>query len=394
MAWYTTGTIAVSGTTVTGTGTNWLDNKQSIGAGQALLIPGSGTVKMYEIASVTSATKLTLKTSPGTIAAGQAYAILSFYTDSVPDFARRLAAQLSYYQSQMDGWQQIMTGTGNVTLTAPDGTSVTISSFAKLTADVSNLTTSVAGKLNSDLPTLRKLFTSALVNPGDNWAYPGVTTYNNNLWGSVSQWGTVLTLSNSDVSGNGANGRWFSYIQIDTQGNLSVAANINNSFFGSYKVWTTKNTTVDGSGFIKRASPIARITANLDSMTEDFTSSFNLAGSGAVNEEAEGVTVEGLGNGNYRISGADGLARDGWQIEVPKDINGNRLCFVEVTEAPEGILIKVFRPKLDLDTGGIIAGEQFDIPDGRWIDVRLEMPADSEYNLRMQQVNDQMKPEQ
>lgn len=138
MAWYTTGTIAVSGTTVTGTGTNWLDNKQSIGAGQALLIPGSGTVKMYEIASVTSATKLTLKTSPGTIAAGQAYAILSFYTDSVPDFARRLAAQLSYYQSQMDGWQQIMTGTGNVTLTAPDGTSVTISSFSKLTSDIAS----------------------------------------------------------------------------------------------------------------------------------------------------------------------------------------------------------------------------------------------------------------
>ncbi|WP_243077756.1 pyocin knob domain-containing protein [Pantoea sp. MQR6] len=138
MAWYTTGTIAVSGTTVTGTGKNWLDNKQSIGAGQALLIPGSGTVKMYEIASVTSATKLTLKTSPGTIAAGQAYAILSFYNDSVPDFARRLAAQLSYYQSQMDGWQQIMTGTGNVTLTAPDGTSVTISSLSKLTADIAS----------------------------------------------------------------------------------------------------------------------------------------------------------------------------------------------------------------------------------------------------------------
>jgi hypothetical protein len=152
MAWYTTGTIAVSGTTVTGTGTNWLDNKQSIGAGQALLIPGSGTVKMYEIASVTSATKLTLKTSPGTIAAGQAYAILSFYTDSVPDFARRLAAQLSYYQSQMDGWQQIMTGTGNVTLTAPDGNSVTISSFLKLTADMANkLDTTTGGTITGQV---------------------------------------------------------------------------------------------------------------------------------------------------------------------------------------------------------------------------------------------------
>lgn len=141
MAWYTTGTIAVSGTTVTGNGTNFLDNTQSIGPGQALLIPGSGTVKMYEIASVQSATKLTLKTTAGTVAAGQAYAILSFYTDSVPDFARRLAAQLSYYQSQMDGWQQIMTGTGNITMTAPDGTTVTISSFSKLTADIASAIT-------------------------------------------------------------------------------------------------------------------------------------------------------------------------------------------------------------------------------------------------------------
>ncbi|MBS0967674.1 hypothetical protein CYR40_05455 [Chimaeribacter arupi] len=135
MAWYTTGTIAVSGTTVTGTGTNWTDNKQGIGPGQALLIPGAGTVKMYEIKSVDSATKLTLMSSAGTLAAGQAYAIMSFYTNSVPDFARRLAAQLSYYQGQMDGWQQLLTSTGTVTLTAPDGTSVAISSMSKLMAD-------------------------------------------------------------------------------------------------------------------------------------------------------------------------------------------------------------------------------------------------------------------
>lgn len=155
MAWYTTGTIAVSGTTVTGTGTNFLDNTQSIGPGQALLIPGSGTVKMYEVASVQSATKLTLKTSAGTVAAGQAYAILSFYTDSVPDFARRLAAQLSYYQSQMDGWQQIMTGTGSITMTAPDGTTVTISSFAKLTADIATAMTDKGNLANTiDLNTL------------------------------------------------------------------------------------------------------------------------------------------------------------------------------------------------------------------------------------------------
>ncbi len=135
-AWYRSGTIAVAGKTVTGTGTNWTDNKMGIGPGQALLIPGAGTIKVYEIARVDSATQLTLTDDAGTVAAGQAYAIMSFYANSVPDFSRRLAAQLSYYQSQMDGWQDIMTGTGSITLEAPDGTQVTVSSFKKLTNDM------------------------------------------------------------------------------------------------------------------------------------------------------------------------------------------------------------------------------------------------------------------
>ena len=135
-AWYRSGTIAVAGKTVTGTGTNWTDNKMGIGPGQALLIPGAGTVKVYEISRVDSATQLTLTNDAGTVSAGQAYAIMSFYSNSVPDFARRLSAQLSYYQAQMDGWQEIMTGTGSITLEAPDGTQVTVSSFKKLTNDM------------------------------------------------------------------------------------------------------------------------------------------------------------------------------------------------------------------------------------------------------------------
>ena len=144
-AWYRSGTIAVAGKTVTGTGTNWTDNKMGIGPGQALFIPGAGAVKVYEIARVNSATQLTLTDDAGTVAAGQAYAIMSFYSDSVPDFARRLAAQLSYYQGQMDGWQEIMTGTGTITLEAPDGTQVTLSSFKKLTDDMDSKADLVSG---------------------------------------------------------------------------------------------------------------------------------------------------------------------------------------------------------------------------------------------------------
>ncbi|WP_190286007.1 MULTISPECIES: tail fiber domain-containing protein [Pantoea] len=136
MAWYRTGTIAAAkdSKTVTGTGTKWADNKQGIGAGQMLLVPGSGSVQAYEIASVRSDTELTVTEAVASEISGSAYAILAFYGNSYPDFARQLAAQLKYYQSQMDGWQEIMTGTGDVTLVAPDGTSVTISSLSKLTS--------------------------------------------------------------------------------------------------------------------------------------------------------------------------------------------------------------------------------------------------------------------
>lgn len=87
--WSKTSTIAISGVTVTGTGTNWTDYKQGIGPGQALLIPAADTVKMYEILRVDSATKLTLTSDAGIVPAGQDYAIMSFYSDSVLNFRLR-----------------------------------------------------------------------------------------------------------------------------------------------------------------------------------------------------------------------------------------------------------------------------------------------------------------
>lgn len=152
MAWYRDGTVRVTNgsATVTGTGTLWGDNKQGIGPGQMLLVPAAGTVQVYEILRVDSNTQLTLKDNfVGTTAAASVYAIPSFYTDSVPDFARRLSAQLGYYQSQMDGWQQIMTGSGSVTLTTPNGQTVTISSFKKLTDDMTGKASNTDPRLST-----------------------------------------------------------------------------------------------------------------------------------------------------------------------------------------------------------------------------------------------------
>lgn len=130
-AWYRTGTITSAGNVVTGSGTLWADNKMGIGSGQMLLVPGDGVVRIFEISSIDSNTQLRLVAIPDSPLTGN-YAIASFYTDSVPDFARRLAAQLSYYQSQMDGWQKILTGTGIINLIAPDGTVVSVPSMSHL----------------------------------------------------------------------------------------------------------------------------------------------------------------------------------------------------------------------------------------------------------------------
>lgn len=383
------GTIALTNnsTAVTGSGTNF---SSELKANDFLVAIVGGVTYTLGVQSVNSATSVTLTTAyNGPTTSGLAWtavpnaALVGITAQVAADVARAIRG----LNLDKANWQKIYSNDPSVTVTLPGMSSFTGPSWGYLAGQVN-------GKLSTDSATLRKLFTSAFVNPGDNWAYPGVATYNNNLWGSPSQWGTVLTLSNQDVSGNGADGRWYSYIQIDTLGNFTIAANINNTFFGAYRVWTTKNTTVDGSGFIKRASPIVRLTASVEIMSDEFTDNFNIAGSGAVNEEAEGVIVEKLGEGNYRISGSDGLAKDGWQIEVPKDINGNRLCFVEVTEGLTGILIKVFKPKLDLETGGIVAGEKYDIPDGRWVDVRLEMPSTSIYNVRHQKAASQIQASQ
>lgn len=138
MAWYKTGTLSIAANSkkATGHGTRWADNKQGIGPGQMLLLPGTGTVTLYEIASVVSDSELLLVSGPPKAVKEASYAIVTYNGGSYVDFGRELSAQLRYYQRQMDGWQHIMTGEGEVTLEAPDGTQVTLSSFKKLTADV------------------------------------------------------------------------------------------------------------------------------------------------------------------------------------------------------------------------------------------------------------------
>lgn len=145
----------------------------------------------------------------------------------------------------------------------------------------------------------------------------------------------------------------------------------------THSLWTDKNTTVDANGFIKKASPIVKLFGT---------------GESELNDQSQGVTTERVSEGVYRISGTLGFNADAeWGgvdggIEIPTDRNKLPLVWVdyEVDETGD-LLIKTFHrvnstaPKFAQNVKvGYKEGQPIDIPAGRWIDLRVEMPGGDE----------------
>ena len=140
------------------------------------------------------------------------------------------------------------------------------------------------------------------------------------------------------------------------------------------------NCTVDANGFLKFASPIFRVGAPVDVSADQ---NFKVSGHGAANSEAAGVTCQHEREGVYKVTGALGFADDGvWTIETPKDENGQALLWVNTIQHADGMItIETYhrthpdappfaRNKID----GKNDGDPLDIPQSRWIDLRLKMP--------------------
>jgi len=127
--WYRAGTVAVTNASnkVVGTGTTWKSSVYKPDKGHMFWGPDG---RAYEVDYVESDTVLYLVTAyVGGSATVQAYSIVISITGQVPAFSRELSAFVAYHQGQMDGWQQLLTGTSEVTLTAPDGTKLTVPSI-------------------------------------------------------------------------------------------------------------------------------------------------------------------------------------------------------------------------------------------------------------------------
>ncbi|WP_312465920.1 pyocin knob domain-containing protein [Atlantibacter hermannii] len=159
-----------------------------------------------------------------------------------------------------------------------------------------------------------------------------------------------------------------------------------------YRLWHEGLTTVDANGFIKRASPVVKVYSD---------------GSAELNAESAGVTVERLETGVYRISGVLGFNSDaGWGgvdggIELPTDKNKLPLVWVDYEVGPDGsILLKTFHrthpgaPKFARnEINGVADGDPVDIPAGRCIDLRVEMPVNSVWNTEQARLAEEFRAE-
>lgn len=135
-----------------------------------------------------------------------------------------------------------------------------------------------------------------------------------------------------------------------------------NGIFGNWvSLRTSGNTTIDGNGFIKNASPIVQL----------FSEKIEL------NDEAkqQDIKLEKRAVGDYLIKGSTGFAQEGWYVEMPKDANGNVLVAVVYEQLEnKDISVKIYKKKFDIETASIVADltQPIDIPEGRWIDLRLQ----------------------
>ncbi|MEY0874765.1 cell envelope integrity protein TolA [Providencia manganoxydans] len=155
------------------------------------------------------------------------------------------------------------------------------------------------------------------------------------------------------------------------------------------EVYSTANTTKDSNGNLKAASPVVKLFADHIEL----------------NDESEGVEMEHLGVGHYLIKGVVGFNADGaWGINngfvIPQDHNGKNMVLIDYDVKPDGdIELFVFHQQnTDMperfqnkrikdfgEDGQPIYFENYepcDVPESRWIDMRVEMPPNSIYNLK------------
>lgn len=414
---YNTGTIAINGNTATGTGTNWTAPASQVRAGQTIIVM-SNPVQLFQISSVNSATSMTITPAASPALSGQKYAILVSDIISVDGLAQAMSQLIKEYDENIGAWETFATTSANQNITVTiNGARVTIPAIGKLVQKGSNGAIGV-----SDGGTGATNATDARTNLGLGSSATRNAYSSSGDMLSVGDFGLGSTLprapysdtitnmfytpGDAGVSQPTSDAGWCHLVLAASsyyraQLSLKYSEGKPRAFIlnrtgttsgGWTELYTTANTTKASDGTLKAASPVARIVASQEAcqrvdIAED---GFAWCGCGTANTEAEGISLSRLDVGVYVLAGSAGLASEGWQLLPPMDPGGmGELGVVEAEQTENGELtIRLFKHRYMLnDDGEMIKtkGELMDVPANSWIDVRLDMPADSLFNQRMSQ---------
>ncbi|EPC5044766.1 phage tail fiber protein [Enterobacter hormaechei] len=419
---YSTGTIAISGNTLTGTGTNFTAAGSLIRNG-CTVIAMTSPVQVFQITTIGSATSLTVTPAANpTVPAGTRFAILLSDSLSVDGLAQDIAETFTMYQRYMSGFADVMNGTSDVTITI-NGNVVTVPGQKSLAKKGDN----------SDITSLSGLKTALSIEQGGTGAKNAAgartnlglgTSATRNAYStsgdmlSVGDFGigsinpvTITDFTNvhqgcwyrTPASGGGLPAEGANYACLpyfyDASNKVVTGFRLGGSirFFarglvgGTWQapieMYTTANTTKASDGTLKAASPVARIVKSQEEnqRADVDEEGYAWCGCGTANAEAEGITISRLDVGVYVLTGSAGLASEGWQLLPPMDPSGmGELGVVEAEQTENGgLTIRLFKRKYLLgDDGEIVKtkGEPMDVPANSWIDVRLDMPDNSIWN--------------
>ncbi|WP_193017308.1 pyocin knob domain-containing protein [Proteus sp. FME41] len=458
MIYTTGAVSTVSGSAIVkGSGTKFKNNNPAINIGMTILIKSGNTNIPYMIKSVNSDTELVLAHPALATVNNTPFSIHITEPDNNSDAARTMVAINAYTQYFLDAMNTWMSETGQTKIEMPNGETITLDSIKKMQGDIKGkadlnsgnvqrfksglLAEPSIGAAKGDMRLLIDLkadkFEFIYTNgsgwfgnqlPGKNGTLmvvgdyglgiinsPSILTYIDNANSTKLPNGIYAELTDNiglgDSAPYGIGGQSVGVVNVGMHitrsndfrsqlatsysgsGRLFFRGSLSEEWASWREVWHNYNTTVDPQGFIKRASPIIDIYPD---------------GTFTTNDESEGATVTRVTQGEYLIEGVLGFNSDaGWGgvdggIEIPLDVNKQPLIWVNSKINSDGsILVKTYHrthPDAPSFANNEIEdfknGDPIDIPDGRFISVRVQMPEQSIYNVRMREMEEVQKAEE
>ncbi|MEY1194613.1 hypothetical protein AB7101_06405 [Providencia rettgeri] len=460
---YSIGTVTTTAnsTKLVGAGTKWLNNINRVSAEQAIQIQIGTTVYNNSIQSIQSDTELTLNFPLPTTATGAKYVILTTMVHSVSDAMNKIVSMNGANVQFSDILMRWMTEQGIIIVTLPDQTTQQLRTTKEMDKQLDGKFDKSGGQFNIDGEGI------ALRNKSDARGltlgfrdkgnilrgYLGFPSESNKLSIVNSKAGGVLALTEDNkLTWNGneimkVGDFGWGNAGSGTAGNWDAAAVIENFRTGVSRIWRTE---VGGSDYAYRYAPnilfktgdtftnistdiytgITKITSGISANTTSYKhntlwgssnttkdANGNLKAASPVikvfsdhiepNDESEGVELEKLGTGRYKLKGTLGVHSDAsWGgihggLVVPNGINNLPLVWADFDVLPDGDIVIETRYRKHvlhqmLEAQRLMTYPEFldenneeredydycDIPNGHWIDVRVNMPSNSLYNQK------------